>query len=220
MLRRILLICLLVAMAISSLGEGTCQESGTCSASGEDSPIIPKNANAEGRPHEALKDCVDRHKQCVGFEKQGECTRNPGWMVINCPKSCDACHLRDSSVRCARTSLNMSSDAIYMPGDMDAMFESIESRFGHLYNVSVLSTAPWVVTFEDFLSDDEADALISTVKKWERSTDTGSTNEYGETGRILSTGRTSSNAWCNKECLDVRGSVLSLSFHQSKQFAE
>lgn len=44
------------------------------------------------------------------------------------------------------------------------------------------------------------EALISTQTRWERSTDTGSTNEYGETGRILSQGRTSSNSWCQHEC--------------------
>jgi prolyl 4-hydroxylase len=36
--------------------------------------------------------------------------------------------------------------------------------------------------------------------EWERSTDAGSTNEYGETGRIMSSSRTSSNAWCQGRC--------------------
>jgi hypothetical protein len=45
--------------------------------------------------------------------------------------------------------------------------------------------------------------MIDTQKKWERSTDTGSTNEHGETGRILSTGRTSSNSWCDRNCQNV-----------------
>lgn len=37
---------------------------------------------------------------------------------------------------------------------------------------------------------------------WERSTDSGSENEFGEAGRVLSKGRTSSNAWCRQNCLD------------------
>ncbi|KAJ1403180.1 hypothetical protein B484DRAFT_475823 [Ochromonadaceae sp. CCMP2298] len=69
-----------------------------------------------------------------------------------------------------------------------------------VYNY-VLSTAPWVVTLDNFLTDAEADAIISTQDQWERSTDTGSTNEMGETGRILSTGRTSSNSWCRDACM-------------------
>jgi hypothetical protein len=48
-----------------------------------------------------------------------------------------------------------------------------------------------VVTFEDFLTKEEADALISTQTKWERSTDTGTANAFGEVGRIVSIGRTS-----------------------------
>jgi hypothetical protein len=46
--------------------------------------------------------------------------------------------------------------------------------------------------------------VCSTQERWERSTDTGLTNEFGETGRILSTGRTSSNSWCRAECENVR----------------
>jgi hypothetical protein len=46
--------------------------------------------------------------------------------------------------------------------------------------------------------------LHSTQENWERSTDTGSMNEFGETGRVLSTGRTSSNSWCRAECENVR----------------
>lgn len=55
-------------------------------------------------------------------------------------------------------------------------------KFGSTYDVNVLSRDPWVVTFDNFLTDSEAKALISTVSRWERSTDTGTSNEFGETG--------------------------------------
>lgn len=122
-------------------------------------------------------------------------------MIINCPHSCQSCHLRDAKVRCDRNFLNISTEPVYKAGDMDNMFSSIVERFGDRYNVSVQSTDPWVVVFEDFVSEAEAAALISTVEgTWERSTDTGQANEFGETGRTLSTGRTSSNAWCRRNC--------------------
>jgi hypothetical protein len=73
----------------------------------------------------------------------------------------------------------------YMPGDMNKMFSSIVEKFGSTYDVNVLSTDPWVVTFDNFLTDPEAKALIQTVSKWERSTDTGTSNEFGETGQIF-----------------------------------
>ena len=65
---------------------------------------------------------------------------------------------------------------------MNKMFSNIVKDFGSVYDVNVLSTDPWVVTFDNFLTDSEAVALIQTVNKWERSTDTGTSNEFGETG--------------------------------------
>jgi|EP01033_Poteriospumella_lacustris_P015932 prolyl 4-hydroxylase len=166
---------------------------------------VPKGANAWGKPRPATKDCVDRHNECKQFREQGECARNPGWMIINCPRSCndinDACRLRDPKLRCDRRALNMTLAPVYRPGDMYRMFESIEKRFGDRYGpIVVHSREPFVVTFENFVSDDEAEALIRTIGRWERSTDSGSMNEFGEAGRVLSQGRTSSNGWCTGEC--------------------
>jgi hypothetical protein len=62
---------------------------------------------------------------------------------------------------------------------MGAMFSGIQDRFRSRYNVTIHSTDPWVVTFEDFLTEDEMLALISSVGRFQRSTDTGLTNEFG-----------------------------------------
>jgi hypothetical protein len=163
---------------------------------------VPKGANADGKPLEVkMEVCEDRHQQCVGYARAGECEKNPGWMIVNCPHSCKACHLRDPKVRCDRNRLGISNDHIYEKGDMNAMFSSIQKVYGNKYNINVLSTDPWVVTFDNFLTDREINALITSVNgNWERSTDTGTSNEFGETGRVLSQGRTSNNAWCREEC--------------------
>ena len=162
----------------------------------------PLGANEKGTPREVkLGDCSDRHEQCKGFAQHGECEKNPGWMVINCPSSCNSCHLLDHKVRCDRDRLGIPKDHVYKPGEMEAMFKEIEGKFGDRYDVTVLSTEPWVVTFDNFLTDIEITELISSVNgNWERSTDTGSQNEFGETGRVLSSSRTSNNAWCRWEC--------------------
>merc|ERR1719199_135568 len=68
----------------------------------------------------------------------------------NCASSCDACHLRDPKVRCARDRLGIKEDPVYAPGDMEAMFSSIEKTYGTRYGVNVLSRDPWVVTFDNF----------------------------------------------------------------------
>mmetsp|Transcript_18858 Transcript_18858/g.18977 ORF Transcript_18858/g.18977 Transcript_18858/m.18977 type:complete len:395 (-) Transcript_18858:129-1313(-) len=161
---------------------------------------IPKGANAQGRPRESSLNCVDRYSECDTFRKNDECTKNPGWMIMNCPQSCNACHLRDPKVRCTHKFLNVSHDPIFRMGDLEAMFQRIVREYSSKYKVNVLSKSPWVVTFDDFMTDEECDALINTVDEWERSTDTGETNALGETGRVLSSGRTSSNAWCRTEC--------------------
>eukprot|EP01038_Epipyxis_sp_PR26KG_P013151 gene13151-17619_t len=162
--------------------------------------IIPIGANEIGAPRVAMAECVDRYEDCAQYAEQGDCHAAPGWMIMYCPKSCNTCELRDPKIRCPRSALNMSTEPIYKPGDMEQMFGSIQSRFDGIYDVNVLSTSPWVITLDNFLTNEEADALITTVERWERSTDSGTTNEFGETGRVLSSGRTSSNAWCQFEC--------------------
>ena len=149
----------------------------------------------KGKPLEATAECVDRYDECQGFVDAGECSNNPGWMIINCARSCDACDLRDPKIRCTHAFMNVSDQPTFRPGDMESMFKRIISDYSEKYDVKILSRSPWVVTFENFLSDEEVSALLETVDGWERSTDTGQSNEFGETGRVLSEGRTSSNAW-------------------------
>ena len=153
-----------------------------------------------GRPEDAPQDCTDRHEQCIMWAKAGECGVNPGWMAVFCSLSCNACHLTDPKVRCARSSLNMDQNPVYDPGDMSSMFQSITPSFMDKYGARVLSTDPWVVIFDNFLTDSESNAIVKTVKQWERSTDTGTSNKYGEVGRVVSKSRTSANAWCDRAC--------------------
>src|SRR4051794_11873470 len=106
--------------------ENVCHLDGTC----ENTVTAPKGANAHGKPRTAVRECLDRHEQCKAFHKQGECTKNPGWMIINCPKICNACELRDPKLRCSRTALNMSTSPIYPANHMNTMFEGIVDKWG------------------------------------------------------------------------------------------
>ena len=127
-------------------------------------PKVPKGANEKGEPVKVnTGECKDRHEVCKDYVANGECNHNPGWMTINCPVSCNACHLLDPKVRCDRMRLNISDVPVYAPGDMHNMFSSIQERFGERYGVTVLSEKPWVVTFDNFLSDDEVRCLWSTA---------------------------------------------------------
>jgi hypothetical protein len=116
---------------------------------------VSKYANAKGSAPEVDPTvCADRHDSCPNNAKRGECEKNPGWMIVNCALSCNACHLRDPKVRCDRSNLNISTSPIYNPGDMQAMFERIETEFSH-YGITVISKSPWIVTFDNFLTDAE-----------------------------------------------------------------
>jgi len=77
--------------------------------------------------------CQDRHRRCPTDARNGECLRNPGWMIVNCPKSCDAingaCAMLDPKKRCNRSlpHLNM-TDVPTWPlsgGALDALFNDI-----------------------------------------------------------------------------------------------
>lgn len=159
-----------------------------------------KKATKSGKAPEAIDECRDRHKECDSFVDANQCDLMPGWMIMNCPVACGACHLRTVEARCVWANMNMSADPVYAPGEMSMMFESLIDRFEDRYTINVLSTSPYVVTFDDFLSNDEIRALTSEVKGWTRSTDSGKTNNVGASGAILSEGRTSSNAWCDTTC--------------------
>ena len=78
------------------------------------------------------------------------------------------------------------------------------------YDVKVLSSpdgdveGPWVLTLENFISDEESDRLIEmgSIEGYERSTGIGDMQPDGISDNVVSTDRTSSNAWCSNECIE------------------
>jgi len=162
---------------------------------------IPKGATVDGRAPIVIKECIDRYeKECPLFASKGDCTNFPGWMTVYCPKSCNNCHLRDPKVRCSHEALNTTTNPAFQYGELTNMFNGLTSRFREKYNVQIHLKDPFIATFDNFINDQEIEALINSIRKWERSTDQGQMNEYGEQGRLLSTGRTSSNGWCDFDC--------------------
>lgn len=124
--------------------ETVCSADGNCVEVDAD-VVIPRTANAEGAAPDLPSDCVDRHPNCARYEGQNQCDENPGWMIVNCPASCKACHLRDRQVRCTKEFLNMSTQdpAFMRPGDVDVMFNRIVDMYGDALSVNVHSRDPW-----------------------------------------------------------------------------
>lgn len=164
--------------------------------------VLPRDAKSDDNP------CKDRYKtKCKAWSAEGECTNNPGWMIVNCPKSCDSCELLDPSKRCSSEFLNVSEEHVWKEGDLNKMFTRIveDKAMVDKFDIKVIKKPPhdsWLLEFNDFLSDEEVDSLISWGSQlgFVRSTDTGVQNERGEVTRVFSTGRTSSNAWCTGGC--------------------
>ena len=106
----------------------------------------------------------------------GECDANPGFMIVECAKSCRTCHLRDPKVRCVRDPTEVPALRGAAAGDgIAAAMEWATSDTWAAYSPTVLSRDPWVVQFEDFLSADEVQALLEagSGKAYERSSNVG-----------------------------------------------
>ena len=162
--------------------------------------------------------CTDRFAFCDKNAKGGGCEQSPGWMIVHCCESCadriDSRRLIDPSVRCDRDFLN-TTEAAWGPGDLNRLFErwTTDPEFERL-GPRVLSgpakkdgRGPWVIEFENFASDEEVSALIKggQMEGFDRSTDQGKLNAAGEQEKVVSTSRTSSNAWCMSKCESLPG---------------
>lgn len=153
---------------------------------------------------------------------RGGCSQSPGWMIVHCCKSCDeelnASALLDFDARCSRERLNMTEPA-WKPGDLDNLFKKwVTDEEFKQYTPNVVSSpggefggidGPWILTFDTFLTNFEADQIWEGGKKsgFERSTDQGDQNEFGEMEKVMSKTRTSNNAWCLESCEAMPGVI-------------
>eukprot|EP00494_Astrolonche_serrata_P027182 UN27445 len=125
--------------------------------------------------------CQDRHDNCPSFASGNGCESNPGWMIVNCARSCndtqdpfrrDYCELQNVQKRCEPSYLNYTRTQALQPGDIETRFSTMIERFPQ-FEPKAVSKDPWIMQFDNFLSDAECDALYGTVGPFERSTDTG-----------------------------------------------
>ena len=47
-----------------------------------------------GQMNALLEWCHDEHPSCAGYAAQGECVRNPEWMIAHCAAACNTCKTR------------------------------------------------------------------------------------------------------------------------------
>ena len=124
--------------------------------------------------------CSNQHndQECEAWSRSGECSSNAGFMQQQCARSCNSCGKVD-------TVCEGQTPPAKGVGGINQMFERAESM-KHL-SPTVHSRSPYVITFDHFVTDEEAAAFISTTEShFDRSL----------AGDVVSPVRTSKQAWC------------------------
>jgi len=146
--------------------------------------------------------CLNAHEKCVAWAVAGECEKNKKYMITNCAPACMTCDQLTIESRCP---VDPDAKAAWESGDLNTMFERLTSEeITAKYNVTILSEPPepWVVIIDDVVSEVECKRLIElgNSEEYKRSEDVGAKKPDGTYGSKVSTGRTSSNAWCTSDC--------------------
>jgi hypothetical protein len=162
-----------------------------------------------------LPSCIDRVNQCAEYKRQGKCEKEPGEMSFNCPVTCNFCHLMDPKVRCDKARMNVSTTPSVPTGGLNKLFNKIVDNFSNTYDITVLSKDPWVITFDNFLTDEEvAGFLVATnnsIDTWSKSVEFTGSDSFGNAHRTETQARTSTSLWCDSDTCTNHPSTRSIS---------
>lgn len=125
--------------------------------------------------------CADSHETCSTWAELGECDSNPYYMNAHCRAACKTCWM-----------LNYTCNHIGEDAVVDGDISTAAQRLLRLeeYTPTALSTDPWVIQLDTFISESQADEVIRVGgHNFERS--------LAGDGDGLIPGRTSSTSWCN-----------------------
>jgi len=158
--------------------------------------------------------CRNKHERCSYWAMIGECDVNPAYMKVQCAPACQSCDQIQFSNRCPFDASKAQN--AFEKGDVNRFFEHIvgNEEFAE-YNVTVHSRpkqleddesfvdGPWLITLDDFVSEEEAKRLIELggLEEFKRSTDVGVLKADGSYTELTHSTRTSSNAWCLDKCM-------------------
>lgn len=141
----------------------------------------------------------------------------PGYMKLHCAPACSSCEQLSFESRCPMPD-SFPEQNIWRPGDLNKMFETLTTDlyYKENYDIEVVlrpgtnidndheNDSPWVVTVDNFLTEEECETLIRLggEQGYEQSKDVGAKKFDGSYDANLSPGRTSTNAWCVDSCFD------------------
>jgi prolyl 4-hydroxylase len=163
-----------------------------------------------------VRECRNEHESCAFWASLGECESNPNFMNVSCGPVCQSCEYKIVEFRCP---LDPNAIDAFYPGDLDRMFENITTLLeyskyepkvwsrpsllpGDTEETAPYKLGPWLITLENFVSNDEAKRLIElgANRGYQRSTNTGPLKFDGTFDSFVDEVRTSSNSWCENEC--------------------
>ena len=188
--------------------EEVCDTKGICRF--KNAINLPSNNNIQKQQTELqhqLPTCVDRINQCAEFKRKGKCEDEPGEMSFNCPVTCNMCQLMDPRIRCDKARMNVSTTPSVPIGGLDKLFNKIVDNFSNTYDITVLSSDPWVITFDNFLTREEVDGFMqatdNSVDTWSKSVEFTGSDSFGNAHRTETQSRTSTSLWCDSDvCKD------------------
>jgi len=149
---------------------------------------------------ELVAECKNENPDCTYWASVGECVNNPGYMETSCAPACFTCNLLDIEHRCAFDDA-IREDRIWPAGGGSQMFTKIVTEWPH---AQVLSSDPYVIVIDDFLTADECQHLIDlgAARGYEPSKGVGARKADGTFEESKTESRTSSNAWCMEDCYE------------------
>ncbi|GKY90263.1 hypothetical protein MPSEU_000000500 [Mayamaea pseudoterrestris] len=148
--------------------------------------------------------CRNLNPYCAAWAVVGHCDSDDyyNFMSVQCAPFCETCADFHAESKCP---IDYNVPHAWYPGDLNRMFERIlqEQAENNNSNVTILSSptttnGPWVLQIDDFVSSEEADRLVELGARegYKRSKDVGNESEDGVASEVVSSGRTSTNAWC------------------------
>jgi hypothetical protein len=143
--------------------------------------------------------CRDEDGQCEAWAANGECARNEAYMLSACPYACRTCFV-NTTATCRRPA---DTKPAAVAGSIDERFEALVR--GPLAP-RVLHREPWLLEFDSFLTEEEADHLLAVAgHHFEESRFLGD-DKVAAQGLVRN--RTSTTSWCNvPSCVDDAGFV-------------
>lgn len=87
-------------------------------------------------------------------------------------------------------------------GALNKMLAELKGRLSDKYTVNVLSTAPYVATIDNFLTDGEIDSVLSSLAGWQEPQLRGG-DESQDVNLDEHKARAPHLSWCSEACLEV-----------------